>query len=174
MDSIVFLKNELRSIFERLSYLQIRYEYRGQLDTHIIHVLPTFCFEKDKIYAELQFDLEDKFSELYDENILFITDNDLIKIDNPILELGVSQDEIIVQMICAPIQAKFASALDRYSVETKFDQYYGVKPDVFKDTSTWNKIKKTLTTKKDLDKKHQGFFLFNFVIWQNKKKHYSV
>lgn len=160
MDSIEFIKNELHSLFEKLSYLQIRYEYRSRLETHIIHVLPTFCFEKDKMYAEFQFDLEDRFLELFnDENILFITDNELLKIEKPILELGVSQDEIIVEILQAPVKAQVsAGKLGRYLVESKFSEFYEVQPTYFDDTGTkWNRFKKSLT-KKDPDKKHQGLF----------------
>ncbi|KFF17343.1 hypothetical protein [Flavobacterium hydatis] len=92
MKSIIFLKEKLSDIFNTHSYLEIQYEYRSQIKTHIIEVKPAHCFESDKKYIDQQISLENSFEELFhNEEILFITENELIQIDQPILKLGVSE-----------------------------------------------------------------------------------
>lgn len=158
MESIKFLKDQLHTLFERLPYLQIKYEYRSRLDTHIVHILPTFCFEKDKLYAELQFDLEDRFNELFnEENILFISDNELIKIECPILELGVSNNELIFNLVEPPIIGSYIfEKIAQYKLDTGFNTYYSP-PELKEPDKGWKKLKNVLI-KKDLDKQHQGLF----------------
>lgn len=91
MESINFLKEELNRIYTSLPYLEIKYEYRSNINTHLIEVRPIHCYEKDNQYIKQQVALEDIFEELFpQEEILFMTDNVLIKIDNAILELGTS------------------------------------------------------------------------------------
>jgi len=91
MGSTDFLVKELKKIYSSLSYLEIRYEFRNNIKTHLIEVKPIHCFEKDRNYIFSQIDLEGRFEQLFPlEEILFMTDNVLIKIENPILELGTS------------------------------------------------------------------------------------
>jgi hypothetical protein len=95
MDSINFLKEGLKELYHSLSYLEIKYEYRISISTHIIEVKPVHCYEKDNLYIQQQIALEDKFSELFPyEEILFMSENVLIQIDEPILELGTSKVEV--------------------------------------------------------------------------------
>ena len=95
MESNKFIINKLREIYSLLSYLEIRYEYRNDISTHIIEVKPLHCFDKDKSYIAKQIALEEEFeTEFPNEEILFMTENVLIQIENPILELGTSFIEL--------------------------------------------------------------------------------
>lgn len=95
MESIDFLNKRLSDIFMSLPYLEIRYEFRTHVNTHVIEVKPPHCFERDNDYVNKQIDLEEDFEGLFPhEEIVFLTDNELITIENPILELGVNKDDI--------------------------------------------------------------------------------
>ncbi|QEE49595.1 hypothetical protein FUA48_08375 [Flavobacterium alkalisoli] len=92
MESIEFLKKQLNNIYESLPYLEIKYEYKLKINTHIIEVKPIHCYEKDSQYIRQQIVLEELFENMFpDEEILFMSENILIGIDNPILELGTSK-----------------------------------------------------------------------------------
>lgn len=90
MESILFVEEKLRNLFSKHEYLEIRYEYKALLNTHIVEIKPVHCFEKDRVFAVKQMEIEMEFREAFPfEEILFITENILIQIQKPILELGV-------------------------------------------------------------------------------------
>ncbi|QBZ98255.1 hypothetical protein [Flavobacterium sangjuense] len=102
-----FLKEELFALYNTHKYLEIRYEFDSIIDTHIIEVKPVHCFEKDRQFADKQIVLEEKFRNLFpQEDILFITENILIKVENPILELGVSNHVLVGEIFNSPVKAR--------------------------------------------------------------------
>jgi hypothetical protein len=95
MDSIQFLKDKLSDLHNKFLYLEIRYEYRESIDAHIIEVKPIHCFEKDTPYKYEQINIQKAFKELFPyEEILFMTENILFQIEDPILTLGTSTMEV--------------------------------------------------------------------------------
>lgn len=105
MDSKKFIIYNLRELYSSLPYLEIRYEYRHDIVTHIIEVKPVHCYDKDRSYVSKQIALEETFEEMFPyEEILFMTENALIQIEKPLLELGISQkDTISTQVVLADI-----------------------------------------------------------------------
>lgn len=90
-ESIIYLKGKLSLLFEEHSYLEIRYEYKTTINSHIIEVKPVHCFNSDKKYIVKQIEIEKAFEDnFYGEEILFVTEDSLVKIVNPILSLGVT------------------------------------------------------------------------------------
>ncbi|MFC4723033.1 hypothetical protein ACFO5O_11925 [Geojedonia litorea] len=88
MESITFLKNNLVSLHNVCPYLDIAYEYRDYINTHIIKVKPIECYNSDNLYIDQQISLENEFEDLFpNQEVLFITENELIEIKNPLLEL---------------------------------------------------------------------------------------
>lgn len=105
MDSKEFIISNLRELYSSLPYLEIRYEYRDDIVTHIIEVKPVHCYDKDRSYVSKQIALEEMFEEIFPyEEILFMTENLLIQIEKPLLELGNSHmDAISTQVISSDI-----------------------------------------------------------------------
>jgi hypothetical protein len=93
-ESIEFLKENLTNLFDAHTYLEIRYEFRESINTHIVEVKPIHCFKSDKQYILKKIEIEEIFEDkFYAEEIVFISDDNLVKIENPIFSLGVSNDE---------------------------------------------------------------------------------
>ncbi|AXP80914.1 hypothetical protein CJ739_1829 [Mariniflexile rhizosphaerae] len=88
MTSIDYLIKKLKELHANCEFLDIKYEYKKYLNTHIIDVRPKEFFETDTFYVASQLSLEDEFEELFPtEEIIFISDNELIEIEKPILIL---------------------------------------------------------------------------------------
>ncbi len=155
MESIEFLKSKLIELSKTLSYLEIKYEYRSYIHTHIVEVNPVDCFNKDKDYIDYQISLEDDFENLYpNEEILFVTSNELITVDNPIIELGIYQEDCSYELV-APIKVEFSiDDYYEYLCETKIpaDFYIPEPPPIGK-----LKWKSPFKSKKALIE-NQGFF----------------
>lgn len=108
MKSIEYLKDKLRGLHDSCSYLEIKYEYRNYINTHIIEVKPSYCFEDDKQYAIGQISLENEFEELFpDEEILFITENELISVEEPILKIGIASSDCSYELVSSPIKVNY-------------------------------------------------------------------
>jgi hypothetical protein len=169
MKSIDFLKQELTTIYSSFSYLEIKYEFRKHLNTHVIEVKPTHCFESDKLYIDEQICLEDAFEENYPfEEILFITDNILIQIENPILELGVSTFEVIetepsniVTAFACPVYDDMIFGEVNFSALDTSYSYFEVPPDKIKLPP---KRCESDIVKKDSGYYSESFFLCNIAI----------
>lgn len=102
MDSKNFIIEKLKGLYADLSYLEIRYEFRVNIATHLIEVKPVHCYNKDKAYILKQIAIENQFEELFsNEEILFMSENILIQIEKPILELGISLIEQKSQIVTA-------------------------------------------------------------------------
>ncbi|MBJ2174057.1 hypothetical protein JBL43_07405 [Aureibaculum sp. A20] len=156
MESIDFLKEKLELLHDICPYLEIKYEYRSYINTHIIEVKPIHCFEKDIEYVNGQILLEDDFEESFpDEEILFITDNELISVENPILELGILQDDCEYDLITPPVIAEYSmnnSIL--YGVDSTMPYEFEI--PIAKHNHWWNRPFKN---KKDSEQYSESFFL---------------
>jgi hypothetical protein len=158
MESIDFLKSKLEELYKALPYLEIRYEHRLSINTHIIEIHPIHCFEKDKDYIDFQIFLENEFENLFiEEEILFITSNELISIQNPIAEFGASIEECDYELI-APVKVGYSLTnfnFNHYHFETNMKTEFEI-PDSPPISKSWwkisNKSNKTLTN-------NQGFFM---------------
>lgn len=87
MTSVDFIIKELKRIHSLFTTSNIRYEFNVSTKTHLIEVTP-FEFYNSESYMNAELELEDKFD--YDfpsENILFVSDESLSKISNPIFEI---------------------------------------------------------------------------------------
>lgn len=162
MKSIEFIKNKLEELYSFHSYLEIKYEYRLYLNTHIIEVKPVHCFNSDKEYIFKQIDLEDQFQILFpEEEILFITTNDLIQIERPILELGVSSitvngfsEDLLYQEFTV---SEFHVDILPEPFDFPYIEFYA--PPLVEGNSK----------EKDSEYYSGSFFLFNIVLWNRKK-----
>ncbi|MFK5878720.1 MAG: hypothetical protein QM478_04395 [Flavobacteriaceae bacterium] len=156
MKSIDYLKENLKNLHNSCSYLEIKYEYRDYMNTHIIEVKPVHCFSKDEKYAEGQVLLEEKFEELFpEEELLFITKNELISVENPILILGILEEEIECELVSPSIQIDYGlDELISYVVESKIDKEYEF--PVPPDRPWWKSSRKN---KKDFEHNSKSFFL---------------
>lgn len=116
MKATNFLLEKLSAIYNAHSYLEIKYEFRSHISTHIVEVRPSHCFEGDKEYITQQILIEDMFENLFPtEEIVFITDNPLLKIKDPLLSLGVS--ELNVELECILQSDMFAKVdMEDYSI----------------------------------------------------------
>jgi hypothetical protein len=83
MNSKEFIIKELNSIFDLFGNIEIRYEIKDISLTHVVEITPIELF-KSKQYIDLEIELEKKFSELFTEEIMFITSNSLTEISDPI------------------------------------------------------------------------------------------
>lgn len=89
MKSIEFLKTELKKLSVIFSTIQIRYEYKKSTNSHIIEVKPKSLFRDNEKYIDAEIDLESRFEELFvGEDIVFISESQLTKVNNPILTIG--------------------------------------------------------------------------------------
>ncbi len=90
-ESIKYLRDKLTKLFVAHPYLEIRYEYKNIVNSHIIEVKPIHCFNSDRQYILKQIEIENAFEDnFYGEEIVFITEDSLVKIVTPILSLGVT------------------------------------------------------------------------------------
>jgi DNA-directed RNA polymerase subunit E'/Rpb7 len=89
MSSVKFVKSCLGKMFELFPDIQIRYEYREQEFLHIVEILPEKFFSKNKKYIDFEIELTEKFENTFtDETILFVSENSLTQVKNPILVCG--------------------------------------------------------------------------------------
>lgn len=108
MESIEFIKKRLTELHGIFLDIQIRYEYRANTQSHIIEVIPYSFFEGNEEYMSYEYNMEDEFENTFpDENILFISDDSLTEINEPIFLAGydalkfenpvIEDDEYIVE-----------------------------------------------------------------------------
>ena len=82
MDAKEFLINQLNRLIELRPELHIRYKKDDKYNTHIIEVNPSCYYYQDENYREYESNLEELFEDHFPkENILFITQDSLNKID---------------------------------------------------------------------------------------------
>lgn len=87
LTSIDFIIRELKSLHNKFTNSNIRYEFCKSSNTHLVEVTP-FEFYNSETYMEAELDFEDLFSENFpNEDLVFISEQSLSKISNPIFEI---------------------------------------------------------------------------------------
>jgi hypothetical protein len=85
MSSIKFVKKVINDLVKKFPSIQCTYQYDISSNTHFIEVLPNNVYHKEGEYAKAEtkatLSFIDKFPH---ESICFITDDAIIKLDNPI------------------------------------------------------------------------------------------
>lgn len=175
MDSINFIKEKLYYLYELFPYLEIQYEYNYKINTHVIEVKPIHCFNSDKKYADFQIDFEAEFEENFPyEDILFMTENILIQISDPILKLGSSNNILVYE----DVSAEFSLELDKQNFldyiacepldsdllayNFEFEDENVNSPNIsFIEKIKFKKIKKILKKYKNKKGSEQELFLIN-------------
>lgn len=79
-----YIIKELNSLFKKFSTVKIRYEFNEGVNTHLIEITPLEVYNsKEFILEEIKIteNFENTFG--YNQNILFISVESLIKIENP-------------------------------------------------------------------------------------------
>lgn len=81
-DSQAFVIKKLNQLFETIDGIEIRYEYRDYLFTHIIEILPFHVFDSNQEYILFEMEFENEFEKLFrnKEDILFISADSLNEI----------------------------------------------------------------------------------------------
>lgn len=87
LTSIDFIIKELKSLHNKFTNSNIRYEFCKFSNTHLVEVTP-FEFYNSEIYMEAELDFEDLFLDNFpNEDLVFISEQSLSKISNPIFEI---------------------------------------------------------------------------------------
>lgn len=87
LTSIDFIIKELKSLHNKFTNSNIRYEFCKSTNTHLVEVTPIEFYNSES-YMEAELDLEDLFTENYpNEDLVFISEQSLSKITDPIFEI---------------------------------------------------------------------------------------
>lgn len=79
-----YLKERLKSIFNSIKTINIKYQYCAEYDTHIVEVTPLNEFDNNNDYIAFERDLLFDFNELYfPSTLIFATEDSLNRVDNP-------------------------------------------------------------------------------------------
>ncbi len=80
-----FIIGRLQSLIDNFPQMRVRYEFDGFTSSHFIEVLPSSEFKENHKYSKYETNLIiDFIAEFPNEDIVFITENDLIEINNPL------------------------------------------------------------------------------------------
>ena len=84
VDNII---GKLESFISVFLSSKVRYEYDEKSRSHMIEVLPIEIYQQNDDYIEWESETFDEFISKYpSENICFISDDSLVKIDSPVFE----------------------------------------------------------------------------------------
>lgn len=87
LTSIDFIIKELKSLHNKFTNSNIRYEFCKSSNTHLVEVTP-FEFYNSETYMKAELDFEDLFLDnFHNEDLVFISEQSLSKISNPIFEI---------------------------------------------------------------------------------------
>lgn len=85
MNSTEYIINRLEELVIRLNNIRVSYEYDNDSLTHFIEVLPNSLYSLNQEYIEFEDKMFHEFiSKFPCENICFISDDAIVKIENPI------------------------------------------------------------------------------------------
>ncbi|MDY0281714.1 MAG: hypothetical protein RBR35_14275 [Salinivirgaceae bacterium] len=80
-----FIENRLQCLVEHFPQMKVSYEFDGFSNSHFIEVLPSNEFRENLEYSKYETNLIiDFISEFPNEEIVFVTKNDLMTIENPL------------------------------------------------------------------------------------------
>lgn len=79
-----FLKNRLKTIFETVKSINIKYQYFEEHDTHLVEVTPIDEYDGNSKYIKLEKELLFEFNELYfPSTLIFSTEGSLNQVEVP-------------------------------------------------------------------------------------------
>ena len=85
MNSIEFIIQELRLFVESFPKTRVRYEFDEKALVHVIEIVPNEVYHLDDEYIAWEEQMFTKFVSIFpSENICFISDDDLVGIENPV------------------------------------------------------------------------------------------
>ena len=85
-----YVSEKLNILFSKFGWIQIRYENRKSTNSHIIEITPLSFFEENEDFMIEEERFEKEFESLYPgENIVFISEKSLTKIDKTDLAFGI-------------------------------------------------------------------------------------
>lgn len=84
-----YIIKELNSLYRKFSTVQIRYEFDGGVNRHLIEILPLEVYNSKKFILE-EIKITENFENTFGNNqdILFISKESLNKIENPTCVIG--------------------------------------------------------------------------------------
>jgi len=84
MNARDFIENKLQHLIESFPQMKVSYEFDNLSNSHFIEVLPSSEFRENPKYSEYETNLIiDFISKFPNDDIVFVTKNDLIEIENP-------------------------------------------------------------------------------------------
>jgi len=79
-----FIENRLQELIEKFPQMRVSYEFDILSNSHFIEVLPSEEFKTNSEYSKFETNLIVDFISTYpNEDIVFLTENDLIEVNNP-------------------------------------------------------------------------------------------
>lgn len=89
-----YILDQLNDLYARFKGIKIRYEFNEDLDTHIIEVLPLKTYEENQNYVLAEMKIEEEFQSIFEEEILFVSEDSLNQIEEPSFSLGYESKDI--------------------------------------------------------------------------------
>ena len=85
MKSTEYIINRLEDLVIRINNIRVSYEYDNDSLTHFIEVLPNSLYSLNQEYIEFEDQMFHEFISIFPyENICFLSDDAIVKIENPI------------------------------------------------------------------------------------------
>ena len=92
MTATDYIKEKLRLLTSTFTDIQIKYEYILSTKTHLVEVIPADFMVENEDYFKEEAKITEEFEQLFpSERIFFISDDSSIKLENPVLELGIDK-----------------------------------------------------------------------------------
>jgi hypothetical protein len=93
-----FIDDSLNKLLDRFPSSILEYQYKDISDTHFIKISPKRYFQEED-FIDIDFELSDKFSELFpDSSLCFLTDDSIIKLDNPSIKKSVNPYKFVFDL----------------------------------------------------------------------------
>lgn len=95
MKAYDFIKDKLENLIDIFPQMKVSYEFEKLSNSHFIEVLPSKEFRENSKYSKYETNLIMDFITMYpNEDIVFVTENDLIEVNNPsFIKKGVLYDK---------------------------------------------------------------------------------
>lgn len=107
-----FIIRFLKQIAQKFPESAYRYEHDIVADVHVIEVTPSEFAMNDKDFAEEQFHFVSEFLQKFpDDEICFVTENDLLRVADPIFEISP------VAKLDVNLEIELGLLLDRFSIK---------------------------------------------------------
>lgn len=83
-----FLIDKLKDLHSNIGNISVKYQYNAISLMHLVEILPLNLYEEDERYIALEIALTNDFEkEFPSESILFISDNSLSRVNEPVFSL---------------------------------------------------------------------------------------